>query len=78
MNDISIERLTLHVEGLSESEGRRLALQIASGLGATAAAGGGRDIASLRLGLVARPNAGSDELARQVIAELVRQVQRLP
>jgi hypothetical protein len=78
MNDIAIDRLTLHVPGLSKAEGQRLALQIANGLGAAADAGGDRDVASLRLDLVAMPNAGSDELARMVIAELVRQVQRLP
>jgi hypothetical protein len=78
MSDVQIDRLTLQVRGLSEADGRRLALRIAEGLGAGAAAGGGRDIPSLRLDLVARPSAGPDELARQVVAELVRQMQRLP
>ncbi len=34
MNDIQIDRLTLQVRGLSEADGRRLALRIAEGLGA--------------------------------------------
>jgi len=78
MGDIWIDRLTLHVPGLSESDGRRLARLVADGLGAVGAAGRGRDIPSLRLNLVAKPNAGPDELARHIVAELLQQVRRLP
>jgi len=78
MGEISIDRLSLHVPGFSESDGRRLALLVADGLGAVGAAGGGRDIPSLRLDLVARPNAGPEELALQIVAELLQQVRRLP
>jgi hypothetical protein len=77
MNAIQIDRLTIQVSGVTEVEGRRLALQIANGLGA-ASVGGGHDIPSLRLDLVAGPNMGPDELVRHVVAELVRQVARLP
>jgi hypothetical protein len=76
--EISIDRLTLHIPGLSESDGRRLALRVAEGLGAARGAGGGRDIPALRLDLLAGPNAGVDELARQVVREVWRQVQRHP
>ena len=78
MSDFSIDRLTLSVPGLSEPDGRRLALLVADGLGAAGMAGGGRDIPSLRLDLVAKPNTAPDELARQIVAEVVRQVSRLP
>jgi hypothetical protein len=77
MNEVAIDRLILHVSGLSESDGQRLALQVAAGLGAAGAAGGGRDIPALRLDLTARPSTGVDELARQIVAELVRQVRQL-
>ena len=78
MNEIWIDRLILQVPGLSETAGRRLALQVADGLSAVGAAVGARDIPALRLDLVAAPNAGVDELARQIVAEVLRQVQRLP
>jgi hypothetical protein len=78
MNDIAIDRLTLHVPGLSESEGRQLAILVADGLGALGEAAGGRDISSLRLDLTAPPDSGVDELARQVVAEVIRQVRRQP
>jgi hypothetical protein len=78
MSAISIERLALQVPGLSQSDGRRLALRIAEGLGSAGAIGGGRDILALRLDLTARANTGVDELARQIVAEVLRQVERQP
>jgi hypothetical protein len=76
--EISIDRLTLHVPGLSESDCRRLALEVAEGLGAARASGGGRDIPSLRLDLLAGPETGLDELARQIVLQLLHEVRRLP
>ncbi len=78
MSAFSIDRLTLRVPGLSESEGLRLALQVAHGLAAARAVGGGRDIPALHLDLKAKPNTGVDDLARQIVAELLQQVRRLP
>jgi hypothetical protein len=78
MSEVRIDRLSLHVPGLSESDGRRLALQVAAGLSSAAAAGGGRDIPALRLDLMPGPDVGVDELARQIVDEFVRQVRQLP
>jgi hypothetical protein len=78
VSDIQIDRLSLHVPGLSPAAGRRLALQIAEGLGAAGATMSTRDIPALRIDLTAGPITGVDELARQVIAEILRQVQRQP
>ena len=78
MSDIQIDRLTLQVPGLSPADGRRLALQIAEGLGAAGTTLSARDIPALRIDLTAGPKTGVDELARQVIAEILRQVQRQP
>ena len=78
MGEVSIDRLILHVPGMSEADGRRLALEVAAGLCSAAPAGGGRDIPALRLDLTPRPDTRIDELARQIVAELVRQVSRLP
>ena len=73
MSEVWIERLTLQVPNLAPADGRRLALQIAEGLGA---AGAGGDVSVLRVDLMASPGAGVNELARQVVAEILRQVQR--
>jgi hypothetical protein len=78
LTSISIDRMTLHVAGLSASDGRRLALLVAQGLGAAGAAGAGREVADLRLELTPLPGAGLDELGRQIVSELLHQVRRLP
>lgn len=70
--------MTLEAPGLSASDGRRLALLIAQGLGAAGAAGMGREVHNLRLEVTPQPGAGPDELARQIVGELLRQVRRLP
>jgi hypothetical protein len=78
MSAFMIDRLILQVPGLSESDGRRLALQVAQGLGTAGSVGGGRDIPVVHLDLKAKPNTGVDELARQIVAELLQQLRRLP
>jgi hypothetical protein len=77
-NKLSIDRLSLQVPGLTEPEGRRLAVLVAQGLGSLGPLGGGREVPTLRLDLEAPPSAGVDELARRIVAELARQVARLP
>jgi hypothetical protein len=78
MGDIRIDRLALQVPGLTAADGRRLALQVAHGLAAAGAAGGGRAVPALRLDMTAAPGAGVDELAEQIVAEVLRQLRRLP
>jgi hypothetical protein len=78
MNEVRIDRLTLQVPGMTPAEGRRLALQVAAGIATARSAGGGRDIPALRLDLTAAPGAGVDVLAEQIVAEVLRQVRRLP
>jgi hypothetical protein len=80
MPDVSIERLTLKLSGLSEGEGRRLGERIAEGLAATALPTGLTllEVEKVRVTAAAGPAASVDQLARQVVAEIVRQVQRGP
>jgi hypothetical protein len=60
MSDIHIDRLTLKLSGLSESEGRRLAMLIAEGLaGVTLPEGVPPRTESIRLDLRAKPAAGA-------------------
>jgi hypothetical protein len=77
MNEISVDRLILQAPGLSETEGRRLGGLIAEGLEALGAVAGPRDIPALRLDLTAPRAGGVDELARHVVAEIVRRVSRI-
>jgi hypothetical protein len=78
MSEIQIDRLTVHVPGLSETAGRRLALRIAEGLGSALVGSGDRVIPNLQLDLVTGPNPDPDDLARRVVDELVRQLNRIP
>ena len=78
MSEIWIDRLILQVPGLLATDGRRLALEVAERLSAAGAVGSARDIPALRLDLTVAASTGIDEWARQVVAEVVRQVQRLP
>jgi hypothetical protein len=77
VDGLTIDRLTLNVEGMSPADARRLALEVARGLEA-AVPGAHGDVPVLRLDLTAAADAGVSELARQIVAELVRQVRRLP
>ena len=78
MSEVRIDRLTLHVPGLTPAEGKRLALQVAAGIATAGVAGGGRDIPALRLDLTAAPGTSVDTMAEQLVAEVLRQVRRLP
>jgi hypothetical protein len=75
MTEVNIDRLILQVPDLSAMSGKRLALQIAEGLGTLT---GGLDVPGLRLDLRAPAGANVDELAQQILAELLLQVRRLP
>jgi hypothetical protein len=74
MNNLAIDRLILDVPGLSESDGRRLARQVADGLGSARLDGGGLDIPTMNLDLRPGRGDGVDELARQIVAEFARQI----
>ena len=78
MGQISIDRLTLQVPGFSDAEGRRLALAVANGLAAAALPDGAGDVSTLQMDLTASPGVASDRLAGQIVAEILRQVERLP
>lgn len=77
MANITIERLTLNLTGLSPEEGRRLAHSIAAALAAAPAsiqAGGNRDRVAVAVN--ATPDASVDHLAEQIVAELLQQMKR--
>ena len=78
MPDVSIERLTLKLSGLSREDGRRLAEQVAEGLAAVALPAGLALLEVDKVRVQAAAGAGVDQLAGRIVAEVVRQVQRTP
>lgn len=77
MPDLSIDRLSLHLTGISEEDGRRLARCIGEGLGAALPVGGPAWPAALRaMHLSVAPAEGSsiERISQLVIADLLRQL----
>lgn len=80
MATISIERLALKLFDLSEQDGQRLAELIAEGL-AYALIPVEKKLApfrldNMRVNITAKPGAGLETLATQVVADIVRQLER--
>jgi hypothetical protein len=76
MDEIRIDRLTLQLSGISESEGRRLAMRITEGLAAAAIPG---DVAAAQGAIRVDLSAGSvDTLPERIVAEVLRQLRRSP
>jgi hypothetical protein len=75
MPDVTIERLSLHLSGLSEGEGQRLARLIADGLAQVSISGGeNRDV--MNAAITASPGVDMQELSERIVADVVRQLDR--
>ncbi len=73
---INIERLALKLSGLSDSDGRRLVQLIAERLAsATSTSENMYYINSLRVDATAISGNGVDMLSKQIVAEIVRQLE---
>lgn len=78
MAQMNIERLALKLSGINANEGQRLAQLIAQGLAATTISSEGpRHIDSLRVNATASPANGVDMLSKQIVAEIVRQLESI-
>lgn len=90
MDQIRIDQLTLKLSGLSEQDGRRLALRIAEGLSAAELSTGvAQSLAALRVRIADHRPAGAgsagtghaaagvDGLSQHVVAEIIRQLKGL-
>jgi len=79
MQEVHIDRLILNLTGLTEDEGRRLAMRVSEGLAAAdipnAAA---RDPGAIRLDLQALPREQKDvdSLARHIVTGILRELSR--
>ena len=78
MAEISIERLTLQVPGYSEAYGKLLTLAVTNALATAALTRDTGDVATLRVDLTAGADAEPNLLARQIVSEIMRQLERLP
>lgn len=76
MPELTVERLSLRIGGLSESEGRHLASLIADGLAGAEVSGAAGNYPAMQLKLTARPGNSLPELAEQIVADLIRQLDR--
>jgi hypothetical protein len=74
--DLSIERLSLHLSGLSEADGRRLTRMIADGLAVASVLNAADQHDALHSRITPRPGSSLQEISDQVVADLLRQLQR--
>jgi hypothetical protein len=76
MARVKIDRLSLHLSGMSEDEGRRLARLIADGLAASSVPVDSGKIDSVESSAEPRDAKNLQSLSERIVADLVRQVVR--
>ncbi len=78
MTAINIDRLTLKLAGISAEDGQRLARLIAKGLASSSiAAEGTHSLDTMRVNVAASAGSSVDMLARQIVADVLRQLERV-
>jgi hypothetical protein len=73
---LSIERLSLHLTGLSEGDGRRLTRMIADGLAAASVPIAAESRDALQSSVTPRFGSSLKEISDQVVADLLSQLER--
>jgi len=78
MTQINIDRLTLKLSGISEGDGHLLARLIAEGLGdhISLSNESPRHLDSMRVDVTTSPGSSVDMLAKQVVADMLRQLEQ--
>lgn len=75
MANLSIDRLTLKLSGLSQDQGQHLARLITERLATSELSShSARDAPNLQLNITAQPNANINWLANQIVSEVLRQL----
>lgn len=75
MANLSIDRLTLKLSGLSHQEGEQLAQLITTRLANSDVTGNSlHDVPSLQLNVTSSPSTNIDWLANQIVSEILRQL----
>ena len=75
MPDITIDRLTLHLSGLSEGDGQRLARLIADGLANACLPEGAESRASVKAAANTSQGGNMQALSDRLVADVLRQLQ---
>ena len=76
MPEINIERMSLSLSGISEDEGRKLAQHIADGLASATMPDSARGNEAMQSSLTIRPGSSMPDLGAQIVADLIRQLNR--
>jgi hypothetical protein len=76
MPELTIDRLSLRLSGLSELDGRHLARLIAEKLASTSLPEWDAGYDQMTSSVVAQPGASVHSLAEQIVSEVVRQLDR--
>lgn len=76
MPELHIERLTLRLSGLSKEQAGRLARLVAEGLAATPLSNATGERAVLQSSINAGAESNMQQLSDQIVADLVRQLER--
>lgn len=75
MTNLTIDRLTLKLSGISQQEGQHLARLVTNRLATSEISSySARDAPALKLNINAQPNANVDWLANQIVSEVLRQL----
>ncbi len=78
MREINIDRLTLRLSGISELDGQHLSRLIAEGLvAAPFGKEGVHQLDAMRVNVTASPGGSIDLLAKQIVADVLRQLERM-
>jgi hypothetical protein len=76
MPRVTIDRLSLHLSGITESDGRSLTRLIAEGLADASLPSGGGQMEWMQSSVAASPGASPATLSERIVADLVRQLAR--
>ncbi len=74
MTDLNIDRLSLHLSGMGEADGARLARLLADGLANASMAESGGEIGVMRAQVSAPTGSNLQELSDRIVADLLRQL----
>ncbi len=76
MSDVTIDRLSLHLSGLSEAEGQRLARLVADGLARASMPDGLENRDAVQTTTIAHAGGSMQAISQRIVADILRQLQR--
>lgn len=76
MPDLTIDRLSLRLSGINESESRRLAQMIAEGLAGANVNAGAKNFRCIQSNVPAKSDTNLQAISEGIVADLIRQLER--